>query len=385
MTRVPLLDLTRGDAATETALREAFERVLRSGQFILGPDVGEMECECAGYIGTRDAIGVSSGTDALLLALMALGIGPGDEVVCPTYSFFASAGAVWRVGARPVFVDVDPRSFNVDAARMAAAIGPRTKALMPVHLYGQAADMDAVCAVARDAGLPIVEDAAQAIGTRWGGRSVGGFGAFGCFSFFPTKNLGCLGDGGLVTTDDPELAHRARILRVHGMEPKYHHAMVGGNFRIDTLQAAFVRVRLARLDESTERRRANAARYRQLFAAAGVAAELGEEAPGRIVLPPELDPGHTYNQFVVRVTGPAGERDALRAHLTASQIGTEVYYPIPLHLQRCFAELGHRESDFPVAERAAVETLALPIFPGLEPSEIEQVVDVVSSWCRTRR
>ncbi|MGA0060671.1 MAG: DegT/DnrJ/EryC1/StrS family aminotransferase [Planctomycetota bacterium] len=385
MTRVPLLDLTRSDPDTDAALRAAFERVLGSGQFVMGPDVGEMECECAGYIGSADAIGVSSGTDALILALMALGVGAGDEVVCPTYTFFATAGAVWRLGARPVFVDVDPATFNVRPEALEAAITPKTRALMPVHLFGQSADLDGIEDVARRHGIPVVEDAAQAIGARWGGRGVGTVGAFGCFSFFPTKNLGCLGDGGLVTTADPELGRRARILRVHGMDPKYYHQEVGGNFRIDTLQAAFVRVRLAGLEGATARRRHNAAGYRHRFEAAGLARELGDGAPGGVVLPLEVDPSHTYNQFVVRVTGPSGERDALRAFLHQEGVGCEVYYPVPLHLQACFAALGHGPGAFPVAERAADESLALPIFPGLTEAELDRVVDRVAAWAAARR
>jgi dTDP-4-amino-4,6-dideoxygalactose transaminase len=385
MTRVPLLDLTRSDPDTDAALRAAFERVLGSGQFVMGPDVGEMECECAGYIGTPDAIGVSSGTDALILALMALGVGAGDEVVCPTYTFFATAGAVWRLGARPVFVDVDPATFNVRPEALEAAITPRTRALLPVHLFGQAADLDGIEAVGRRHGIPVVEDAAQAIGARWGARGVGTVGSFGCFSFFPTKNLGCLGDGGLVTTADPDLGRRARILRVHGMDPKYYHQEVGGNFRIDTLQAAIVRVRLAGLDAATARRRRNAEGYRERFAAAGLTRELGDGAPGGLVLPLEVDPSHTYNQFVVRVTGPEGERDALRAFLVEEGVGCEVYYPVPLHQQACFAGLGHGAGAFPVAERAATESLALPIFPGLTEPELDRVVDRVSAWAASRR
>ncbi|MDA0374049.1 MAG: DegT/DnrJ/EryC1/StrS family aminotransferase [Planctomycetota bacterium] len=384
MTRVPLLDLTRSDPDTDAALRAAFERVLGSGQFVMGPDVGEMECECAGYIGSMDAIGVSSGTDALILALMALGVGAGDEVVCPTYTFFATAGAVWRLGAKPVFVDVDPATFNVTPEALEAAITPRTKALMPVHLFGQSADLDGIEAVAARHGVPVVEDAAQAIGARWGARGVGTVGAFGCFSFFPTKNLGCLGDGGLVTTADPDLGRRARILRVHGMDPKYYHQEVGGNFRIDTLQAAFVRVRLAGLDAATERRRRNAAGYRERFAAAGLVRELGDDAPGGLVLPLEVDPSHTYNQFVVRVTGAQGERDRLRAFLHQEGVGCEVYYPVPLHLQACFAALGHGEGAFPVAEKAAAESLALPIFPGLTDSELDCVVDRIAAYAAAR-
>ena len=387
--RVPLLDLTRDDPETTADLRAAFERVLLSGQFVLGPDVELMERECADYLGAGHAIGVSSGTDALIVALMALGIGPGDEVICPTYTFFATAGAIWRMGARPVFVDSDERTLQIDPERVAAAVGPRTRAIIPVHLFGACADLDPILAVAVPARVPVVEDAAQAVGSRYRERAAGTIGAIGCFSFFPTKNLGCLGDGGLVTSQDADLADRIRVLRVHGMRPKYYHETVGANFRIDTLQAAFVRVRLTRLDAAAEARRRNAVAYRHALTAAEVVGELDEDrGPGaserrHIVLPAGGDDvGHTYNQFVIRVRGPVGSRDGLRAHLAAAGVGSEVYYPVPLHLQRCFASLGHAAGDFPIAERAAAETLALPIFPGLRGDELACVVTAIVDWCR---
>ena len=387
--RVPLLDLTRDDPETTADLRAAFERVLLSGQFVLGPDVELMERECADYLGAGHAIGVSSGTDALIVALMALGIGPGDEVICPTYTFFATAGAIWRMGARPVFVDSDERTLQIAPERVAAAVGPRTRAIIPVHLFGACADLDPILAVAVPARVPVVEDAAQAVGSRYRERAAGTIGAIGCFSFVPTKNLGCLGDGGLVTSQDADLADRIRVLRVHGMRPKYYHETVGANFRIDTLQAAFVRVRLTRLDAAAEARRRNAVAYRHALTAAEVVGELDEDrGPGaserrHIVLPAGGDDvGHTYNQFVIRVRGPVGSRDGLRAHLAAAGVGSEVYYPVPLHLQRCFASLGHAAGDFPIAERAAAETLALPIFPGLRGDELACVVTAIVDWCR---
>ncbi|MEK7862055.1 MAG: DegT/DnrJ/EryC1/StrS family aminotransferase, partial [Chloroflexota bacterium] len=355
-TKVPLLDLTRTEPSLLAELREAFERVLRSGQYIMGPELTAFESECAAFIGAKHALGVSSGTDALILALMALGVGPADEVICPTYAFFATAGAIWRVGARPIFVDIDPSTYNCAPAAIRAKIGSRTRAIIPVHLYGQSADMDAILAAAGD--VPVIEDAAQAIGAKCGATQVGALGTFGCFSFFPSKNLGCLGDGGLLTTDDARLAEKARILRVHGAEPKYYHHVVGGNFRLDALQAAFLRAKLPKLPAGTAARRRNAAKYRERFEEAGVVAESPiEVGPGEIGLP-FARRDHTYNQFVVRVQS----RDELRKWLASRGIGTEVYYPVPLHEQDCFASLQHRVGEFPHAERAARETLALPIF-----------------------
>lgn len=378
-TGVPLLDLTRLGQDELAELRAAFDRVLRSGQFIMGPELEAMEREFAAFLGVPHAFGVSSGTDALILALMALGIGAGDEVICPTYTFFATGGSIWRVGAKPVFIDVDPVSYNSTAEQVAAAIGPRTKAIMPVHLFGQCADLTGIMAAARDAGVPVIEDAAQAIGARHGGAQAGSFGAFGCFSFFPSKNLGCLGDGGLITATDAALAERARMLRVHGMQPKYHHKLVGGNFRMDALQAALLRVKLPRLPAATAARQQNAARYDRLLRQAGIVAEGAVELPaGRIGLP-TIGPDHTVNQYVVRIGG--GRRDAVRERLQRERIGCEIYYPIPLHLQECFAGLGHRPGDFPHSERAAGETLALPVFPELRPAEIERVVESLVAAC----
>lgn len=385
MTKIPSLDLRRGGAELDEELVAAFRRVLESGRYVLGPEVEGFEAECAAYVGTKHAIGVSSGTDALLVALMALDVGPGDEVICPTYTFFATAGAIWRLGATPVFVDSRPRCFAFDPEAVAMRITKETKAIVAVHLFGQCAAMDRLRAVAGE--VPVVEDAAQALGASWQGSRAGAMGALGCFSFFPSKNLGGFGDGGLVTTDDDALAARVRRLRVHGAEPKYFHAEVGGNFRLDALQAALLRVKLPRLDEAVRRRRAHARAYTEAFVERGVGAVAGgatcsprcagrgtaQEA--RVLLPPACDPGHTYNQYVVRIPG---RRDAVREALAERGIGSAVYYPRPLHLQECFASLGHAPGDFPVAERLAEESLALPIFPELTAEERARVVDAVS-------
>jgi dTDP-4-amino-4,6-dideoxygalactose transaminase len=364
---VPLFTLTRQWPQVEGAVREALERVFASQQFILGPEVAAFEKEVASVLGVRFAVGVSSGTDALLAALMACGVGPGDEVVTTPFTFFATAGTVARLGARPVFVDISPRDFNLDPEKLSAALSPRTKVILPVHLYGQAADMDAIAAVAGE--IPIVEDCAQAIGTTYKGKFVGGLGRMGCFSFFPTKNLGAFGDGGLVTTNDQALYELLVDLRVHGMRPKYIHHTVGGNFRLDAMQAAILRAKLPYLQQWNAARRANAARYRQLFREAGL--------EGIVQLPEELpDRGHTYHQYVVRLP----QRDALREYLAQAGIGSEVYYPIPLHLQACFRHLGYRPGDFPEAEKAAAEVLALPIFPELTAEEQEQVVAAIARF-----
>ncbi len=382
--RVPLLDLRRLPPSLEKDLEAAFHRVLSSGTYILGPEVDAFEADCRAYVGARHAIGVSSGTDALLVALMALGVGAGDEVICPTFTFFATAGTIWRLGARPVFVDSHPGCFNLDPERFEAAISPKTRAVVPVHLFGQCAEMTSICEIAARRGVPIVEDAAQALGAEHGGRRAGTFGALGCFSFFPSKNLGTLGDAGLVTTNDDDLAEKVRVLRVHGGKPKYHHAVVGGNFRIDALQAALLRAKLPYLDGATEQRLANARRYVSELSRQGVGAESGgtrctgrcarasdHDAP--ILLPTSCGGRHVMNQFVIRLRG-SGERDRVRRHLTERGIGTEIYYPVPLHLQECFASLGHRAGDFPVAEQLAGESLALPIFPELTSRELDYVV-----------
>lgn len=368
---VPLLDLKAQYAPLREALLDAVTRVCDSQQFILGPEVEAFERDVAAVVDVHHAIGVSSGTDALLVALMGLGIGPGDEVVTSTFSFFATAGCVARVGARPVLVDIDPETFNIDAVAAARACTRKTRALLPVHLFGQSADMSAILALADEFNLKVIEDAAQAIGTRDHGGVVGGIGHVGCFSFFPSKNLGGFGDGGLVTTNDRGLAERMRMIRNHGQQPKYYHHLVGGNFRLDALQAAVLRVKLPHLAGWTRARRANATRYRQLFAEA----ELAE-----VVLP--IDRGgdgyHIYNQFVIR----APKRDALRAHLAAAGIGTEIYYPVPFHLQKCFADLGYKAGDFPHAEKAAAEVLALPVYPELTAEQQAMVVDGIRTFYR---
>jgi dTDP-4-amino-4,6-dideoxygalactose transaminase len=368
-TTVPLLDLQAQYAPLRDEILSAITRVCDSQRFIMGPEIDALEAELGRMLDVKHAVSVSSGTDALLLALMALDIKAGDEVVTSTFSFFATAGAIVRVGARPVLVDIDPVTFNIDPDRLASAITPRTKAILPVHLFGLSADLDPIMDVARQARVPVIEDAAQAIGATYKARPVGGVGAFGCFSFFPSKNLGAFGDAGLVTTNDDALAARARLLRTHGMQPKYFHQLVGANFRMDALQAAVLRVKAPHLAGWTRGRRANAARYRTLFESAGLT--------GAIALPQEpADRVHIFNQFVIRTPG----RDALKAHLDASGIGNEIYYPVPFHMQPCFADLGFRQGDFPHAERAAAESLAIPIYSELTAAQQETVVGAVSEF-----
>jgi dTDP-4-amino-4,6-dideoxygalactose transaminase len=349
---VPLLDLQAQYATIRDEVRAAIDRVCDSQHFILGSEVSALEAEIAAACDVGFAVGVSSGTDALLLALMAVGVGPGDEVITSTYSFFATAGTIARLGARPVFVDIERATFNLDPTMLAARMTPSTKAIVPVHLFGRCCDMDAIGSVAEAHGVAVIEDAAQAIGALDDRRRVAGtIGIAGCLSFFPSKNLGAFGDAGMVLTNDAGLAERMRVLRVHGSKPKYHHAFVGGNFRLDALQAAVLRVKLQYLAGWTKSRRENAERYRAL---------LGEHEAGRITLP-EDRPGHIYNQFVIRCK----ERDHLQRFLLERGIGSEVYYPLPLHLQACFKELGYRDGDLPEAEAAARESLALPIYPEL--------------------
>jgi dTDP-4-amino-4,6-dideoxygalactose transaminase len=363
---VPLLDLQAQYAPLRDAILAAIARVCDSQRFIGGPEVEGLEREIAGYIGVEHAIGLSSGTDAILVALMALGIGPGDEVITPTFSFFATAGCVTRVGATPSFVDIDPATFNIDVEAAADAVTPRTRAIIPVHLYGQCADMDPLLDLSARTGIPIIEDAAQAIGSRYKDRPAGSMGRAGCFSFFPSKNLGAFGDAGLLTTNDAALAHEVRLLRNHGAEPKYFHKRIGGNFRLDALQAAVLRVKLPYLDGWTEARRRNADRYDALFREhdRGGFATLPVRAPNR---------RHIFNQYVIRVR----ERDAVRARLEAAGIGTEIYYPVPFHMQECFAALDYHEGDFPAAEAAAAETLALPIYGELTEAQQREVVTAI--------
>jgi dTDP-4-amino-4,6-dideoxygalactose transaminase len=345
--------------------------VCDSQRFILGPEVEALERELAAYVGVSDTIAVSSGTDALLVTMMALGVGPGDEVVTSTYSFFATAGCISRLGATPKLVDIDPDTCNLDPGGVQAVLSRRTKAIIPVHLYGLCADMDPILAVAARSGVPVIEDACQAIGAKYRGRQAGSMGVAGCFSFFPSKNLGAFGDGGLVATSDPDLAREIRLLRNHGAEARYHHREVGGNFRLDELQAAIVRVKLPHLSTWTGMRRENADRYRRLFAEA--------ESPDDLVLPSEPDGlFHIYNQFIVRVP----QRDRVRAYLTEHGIGTEVYYPVPFHLQQCFSNLGYVRGDFPVAEEAAATTLALPIYGELTGEQQDAVVQAVLAGLR---
>ncbi len=371
--RVPLLDLKAQFAPVRAEVLEAITRVCDAQQFILGPEVDGLERELALFLDIPHAIGVSSGTDALLVALMALDIGPGDEVVTTPFSFFATAGSVARLGARPVFVDIEEDTFNIDAACLESAITSKTRAIVPVHLFGQSADMDAILEVSARQSVPVVEDAAQAIGTRYRNRIVGGLGAVGCFSFFPTKNLGTFGDGGLVTTRDAGLARKMRAIRQHGGEVKYHHDSVGGNFRLDALQAAILRVKLPHLDAWTRARQRNAERYDAMFAAADLTGVVG--LPVRAA-----DSTHIFHQYVIRT--PA--RDRLRSYLRDRGVGTEVYYPLPLHLQPCFRELGYAAGAFPRAEAAAAEVLALPIYGELTEAQQTWVVDAIREFFSQR-
>lgn len=363
---IPLLDLQAQNEPLMEQIREAFERVATSNRFILGPEVRAFEEEIAKYIGVAHAVGVSSGTDALLVSLMALDIGRDDEVVTTPYSFFATAGAIARLGAIPVFVDIDPLTFNIDLKKAEAAITPRTKAIMPVHLFGQTADLEHLRRINTHHGIPIVEDAAQAIGAGRNGLAAGTVGSFGCFSFFPSKNLGAFGDAGLVSTNDAGLAERVRVLRAHGASPKYFHSSIGGNFRLDALQAAILRVKLPHLDRWTQARRRNAERYDHLFRQANLPEAL-------LKTPTAVTDRHIYNQYVIR----SERRDALQDFLCARNIACEVYYPKPLHLQDCFAYLGYAEESFPEAERAASEALALPIFAELGESRIDRIAELI--------
>ena len=368
MTKVPLLDLTAQYATIRHELDDAVARVVHSQRFVLGPVVEACEEAVAEYAGARFGIGVSSGTDALLLALMAEGIGPGDEVITTPFSFFATAGVIARVGATPVFVDVDPVTLNIDPARVTERITERTRAIIPVHLFGQMAEMAPIMAAARERGIAVIEDAAQAIGARHEGRRAGSVGDYGCFSFFPTKNLGGWGDGGLIVTNDPARADRLRALRVHGETARYHHRFVGGNFRLDALQAAVLRTKLPHLDGWTAARIANAALYTRLLGPAA------EGCGDRLHLPRVVTGHHVFNQYVIRVAN----RDRVCAELEADGVGTAIYYPVPLHLQECFASLGYRPGNLPVSERAAGCVLALPVFPELTEAQIRHVARAIS-------
>jgi dTDP-4-amino-4,6-dideoxygalactose transaminase len=384
--QVPLLDLKPQYAALKAEILQAIERVCASQHFILGQAVRELEADVAAYSGCKFGIGVSSGTDALLVALMALEIGPGDEVITTPYTFFATGGTVARVGARPVYCDIDPRTYNLPAASVQAFIdghcdekggalidrrtGGKVKALMPVHLYGQVADMPPLMDIARRYGLKVIEDAAQAIGSEDAqGRRACSFGDVGCLSFFPTKNLGAFGDAGMCVANDAQLADTLNILRVHGGKPKYYHAVIGGNFRIDEIQAAVLNVKLKHLDAWSEARQRNAKFYDAAFRRAKL---------GDAVVTPFAVPGarHIYNQYILR----AKDRDRLREHLSAQGVGTEIYYPVPLHLQKCFAYLGYENGQLPESERAARETLALPIYPELTEAQLQYVVDTIAAF-----
>jgi dTDP-4-amino-4,6-dideoxygalactose transaminase len=397
---VPLLDLKRQNLALEVELKAAFERVLFSGHYILGPEMAAFEREFAQFLGVKHALGISSGTDALLLALMALDIGPGDEVLVPAFTFFATAGCVARLGATPVFVDVCTACFNLDAADAAKKITPRTKAIVPVHLFGQAADMDAILALAAKNKLAVVEDAAQSLGARFQDKYVGAIGTCGAFSFFPTKNLGALGDAGLFTTNDDALAERATILRVHGMKPKYHHPFLGGNFRLDALQAALLRVKLPHYAGYTQGRQANAAWYTERLSrlpgvvvtqpqdchrhpAHAAAAATSSTSPAPKITLPAACPrnGHIWNQYTLRVHGP-GRRDALMAYLQARSIGAEIYYPLSLDQQPCFQKTARGGENCTRARALAGEVISIPIFPEITPAEREEVAAAIEAFLK---
>ena len=385
--QVPLLDLKPQYRPLAAEIQAAIEKVCATQHFILGPGVKELEASVAAYSQCRHGVGVSSGTDALLLALMALGIGPGDAVITSPFTFFATAGTIARAGARPLFCDIDPATFNLSPAALETLIerycerregellhrgsGARVRAIMPVHLYGQVADMLPLMESARRYALKVIEDAAQAIGAEDAEhKRAGSFGDIGCLSFFPTKNLGAFGDAGMCVTNDAALAERMEVLRVHGGKPKYYHALIGGNFRLDELQAVVLSVKLKRLDDWTAGRQRNAAFYDTAFRRAQLEAIQRPHA--------SLGVRHIYNQYVIR----ARERDGLRAHLTAAGVGTEIYYPVPLHLQQCFAYLGCKPGDYPQSERAAAETLALPIYPELSEAQLQYVVDTIAAYYR---
>lgn len=374
--KVPLLDLKSQYQTIKDEILAVTGEIFESQYFILGPHVKKLEQEIAAYCSVKHAVGVSSGTDALILSLMAAGIGRGDSVITSPYTFFATAGSIARVGAKPVFVDIDSDTYNISPEKisevvcsMNASERSALKAIMPVHLYGQCADMDPVLELAKKFNLLIIEDAAQAIGSEYKGRRAGSIGHFGCFSFFPSKNLGAFGDGGIVTVDAETFYEKLDIMRVHGSYPKYYHKYIGGNFRLDALQAAIVSVKLKYLDEWTRARRKNAERYRKLFQEAGLSE--------KIRLPAERVGRHIYNQFIIEVSE---KRDELRKHLTDAGIGTEVYYPVPLHLQECFSYLGYGKGDMPVSEHAALSTIALPIYPELTEDMQSYVVKQIKNF-----
>ena len=386
--KVPLLNLKLQYQAHKNELDKAVLRVVESQYFILGPEVDEMEKAFCGYLNCNYAVGVSSGTDALLLALMAIGIKSGNEVIVPTYSFFSTAGVISRLNATPVFVDINKTTFNIDSEDIKRKITEKTKAIIPVHLYGQSCEMDEIVSIAKEHKLKIIEDAAQAIGTQYkDGRYVGTIGDIGCFSFFPSKNLGCYGDGGLAVTNDPELAERLKIMRVHGAKPRYYHKTIGGNFRLDALQAAVLNVKLPYLNSWSAKRRTNADLYYKLFIEAGLTTSVGETEfndNNKVLLPKAVYREYSetvknyniYNQYIIRVQ----KRDELRKHLSDNEIGNEIYYPVPFHLQECFSNLNYKQGDFPNAEEACATSLALPIFPELTEEQIKYVVDTIRDF-----
>lgn len=379
---IPLLDLKAQYETIKEEVIAATMEVYESQRFILGPKAEELESKIATYTQARHAVGVSSGTDALLISLMSAGIGPGDLVVTSPYTFFSTAGSIARLGAVPVFVDIDHRTYNIDPEKLEKRIctmnakeRPRLKAIIPVHLFGQCADMDSIMAVAKSLGIVIIEDAAQAIGAEYtfsdgSLKRAGSMGEYGCFSFFPSKNLGSFGDGGMVTTNDDEAFQRLKIMRVHGSQPKYHHKVIGGCFRLDDLQAAILLVKFNYLDQWTEKRRENARVYRELFARKGIE---------QIEVPFENKGRHIYNQFVIKISQ---KRDELKTYLTTQGIGCEIYYPGPLHIQECFRYLGYRPEDCPVSIEAAARTIALPVYPELRYEQIEYVVERIGSFCK---
>ena len=384
--RVPLLDLKPQYLSLKKELDEAVLKVAESQYFILGPEVDSMEKSFSSYLNCKYSLGVSSGTDALLISLMAIGILPGDEVIVPTYSFFATAGVVSRLNAIPVFVDINPVTFNIDPDEFRKKITSKTKAVIPVHLYGQSCEMDKIMEIAKSKKIRVIEDGAQAIGVQYkDGKFVGTIGDIGCFSFFPSKNLGCYGDGGLVVTNDEELYEKLRILRVHGGEPKYYHKIIGGNFRLDAIQAAVLKVKLPHLDSWSQKRRENAQTYASFFINSGLAVEEGRtsfDTKNKILLPKavykssDVKNYHIYNQYIIRVE----KRDELRQFLSKNEIATEIYYPVPFHVQECFSNLNYKLGDFPIAEAVADTSLALPIYPELSNEQIEFVVGKIKEF-----
>ena len=373
---VPMLDVCRENTRLADQLNAAMAEVARSGAFVHGPACHKFEAEMAKYCGSEHAIGCASGSDALLLVLLALGVGPGDEVIVPSFTFFATASAVWRLGAKPVFVDILPETFNLDPADVLYKISTATKAIIPVHLFGQCANMNEIRQIASAArGIPIIEDSCQAIGAEHRGVRTGALGTAACFSFYPTKNLGGFGDGGLITTNDGELAAKLRVLRDHGQQPRYYHHFVGINSRLDTLQAAVLSVKLPQLDSWTAARKRHADRYRTEFAQRGLSAEIVAPTVAKSC-------SHVWNQYTVRVKN--GRRDALQKHLADRKIGSAIYYPVPLHLQQCFAALGYEEGSLRVTEQACREVLSLPVYPELTAAEQGAVIEAVAEFCQAK-